>query len=233
MQLGRPRLPGETISAYELRESFDQLVDSAEFIVMAKMEREVARIAVAVDHLEAMKPRRVVDAGCSSGLFLGFLANFFSGMRFVGNDISPKSIALAKERLARLRVTNAEAIVCDHAELDAHVAEPVDVVILKDVFYGSELLPARHTYDDPEEWTKIFATDRVIAKRRGMLRGLTSRMRVGGTLLIIQPAGRGDHDAYQAVCAELGLTEVPSARRIIPGGATPAFTDIMLFRKSS
>jgi len=72
---------------------------------------------------------RVLEIGCGIGTVTGLLADYLSGGRVVGVDISPKSIELAKENLKQK--SNAEFFVSDMSSFSYSLK--FDVVLLPDV----------------------------------------------------------------------------------------------------
>lgn len=60
-----------------------------------------AILAELTEHIRALRPRRVLDAGCGVGLDLAFLAVRFPDTTFVGTDLAPEMIRRARARCAR------------------------------------------------------------------------------------------------------------------------------------
>jgi 2-polyprenyl-3-methyl-5-hydroxy-6-metoxy-1,4-benzoquinol methylase len=55
-------------------------------------------LSILEDHLDALKPQKVLDLGCGIGKITAHLATKFPDIHFTGMDISEKGIQLAKEK---------------------------------------------------------------------------------------------------------------------------------------
>jgi 2-polyprenyl-3-methyl-5-hydroxy-6-metoxy-1,4-benzoquinol methylase len=66
---------------------------------------------------------RVLDVGCGSGRILNRLAALYPNSRYVGMDLSPEAIGIARQEAAQHGLRNAEFIVQDLSDFD-QTAEP-------------------------------------------------------------------------------------------------------------
>ena len=87
----------------------------------------------AVDQISALRPRRILDIGCGTGLFLTRLAPLCD--RYVGTDVSAVALADLQARVARagLDPARVELRRQDAADLTGLTDERFDVVILNSV----------------------------------------------------------------------------------------------------
>ncbi len=82
----------------------------------------------------------VADIGCGSGHAINLLARAYPGSRFVGYDFAPEAIDAARAEAAAWKLTNAEFVVRDVADLG--VQEEYDVVTAFDAIHD-QAHPAR------------------------------------------------------------------------------------------
>lgn len=75
----------------------------------------------------------ILDAGCGDGVLLCFLAHTFPGTRWLGVDIRPEAIELAKKRVEQLRLGNVTLVNHDVFDLTRQYPEAFDAVILRNV----------------------------------------------------------------------------------------------------
>jgi glycosyltransferase involved in cell wall biosynthesis/2-polyprenyl-3-methyl-5-hydroxy-6-metoxy-1,4-benzoquinol methylase len=76
----------------------------------------------------------VLDYGCAHGHFTNYLAQKFPNINFIGIDVSPKAIAVAKHKAAEMKLTNVNYLEQDW--LDKHRARthpPCDGIILGEI----------------------------------------------------------------------------------------------------
>lgn len=91
---------------------------------------QVNSIALCAAMIETFEPRRVLEAGCTSGIATVFFAKQFPHISFLASDYSSGMIAVTEERIVKTRVSNARTIFAEHAELQIHVVpQSVDMVI--------------------------------------------------------------------------------------------------------
>lgn len=72
---------------------------------------------------------KVLEIGCGIGTFTGLLSKYINKGNVLAVDLSPKSIEIAKERLAKFN--NTEFIACDVTETEFN--NQYDVIVLPDV----------------------------------------------------------------------------------------------------
>lgn len=239
--------PGSFISSEEIGASYDVIAPHEEVLSMIDLENEAHKIAYTVELIEGRRPRRVIDAGCGVGLTLGFLSGAFPKVQFIGYDVSPQSVERARQRLARLRCSNAETLVCEHQKAGEKIGTAIaDLVFTKGSFgSGNELVPNYTTFADLEEWKGLMERDSAMGRRRVDLNSFAMMLRPGGVYLNLQAVTAAEHFVFVSQLYELGLVEVQKARRLFPspmkekllgylshGLLGRPFTDAMLFKRS-
>lgn len=90
----------------------------------------------------------VLDIGCESGFMTAFLAMYFPDIHITAIDRSERAIAVARERLERLGITNVQFKVADIKDLDEQydtvismrtLAENIDIDVVQwEIFDGAD-----------------------------------------------------------------------------------------------
>ena len=93
---------------------FDNLASQHDGYILRESKMDVAKT---IAYLERwISGERVVDAGCATGIYLGYLAQVMNAT-FIGYDISPRMIACAQQRKRRLSLDNMTVFVMSHDKL--------------------------------------------------------------------------------------------------------------------
>lgn len=199
--------PGSAVSEEEIRVCYDTIAPHAETLSLVDPEYQAHRVRFLVEKISAAKPTTVVDAGCGVGLALGFLASTFPRVRFIGYDLSPRSVERAEKRLRRLRCGNAEVVVSSHQDAPKVIAARADLLFtMGSLGGGREFLPARSTFDEEHEWRALLACDPVVQKRTEDLAAICRLLTPDRTYINIQPVTEDEYRLFIVVAETANLT---------------------------
>ena len=228
-------------SDVEVGAYFDAIVGGAEAMVMDPESHIVSQaneMDLIIEPIEALHPTTVVDAGCGVGLTLGFLATRYPQTRFVGYDLSNRSIDRARQRIAYLGCKNVELFVASH-EQAANRIKDANLVFTENSYSNRlELFAVGSQFPTVESWLVFAMSDRTTREYGMRLRWFAKMLAHSGTYLCVQPM-LGDHSAiFMLYCKIVGLVKNETIRRLLPSetrdaaGYEQAVTDIMVFRKT-
>ena len=116
----------------------------------------------AVRSLIVGRPKRVLELCCGTGLLLQELSAAYPGTEFVGSDISPKMVELARKRLRAAR--NVVIFQQDWInELTSEWNAEFDVIIVKNALHLLDNLPERLAAlrRVSQEWTNLIVIETI------------------------------------------------------------------------
>lgn len=178
-------------------------------MLLSAFAKEATAIAYLAMQIEALEPTHVVDAGCGTGLPLGFLAPTFPDVRFTAYDCSSAMLAVARRRIASLGVRNVELHVADHAHVGAVLApNTAGLCFTKSALStGSFSIPDFTTAPLPiAAWEEFFAMDPTMQQWLQTLAALAEIIRPDGVFIDIGEMTRRVAWMTIEICALAGLS---------------------------
>lgn len=156
---------------------------------------ELETLRFLATHIEAVRPQTVVDAGCGTGLDLGFLVSQFDS-DFIGYDISENMIGCAGPRIFRhcLNRDKVRLFTASHVQAASRIKRAsADLVIAKcsidevglEIDFSQAASPAL-----AREF--FFKNDPVFARLRRHAKAFFSMLKPGGGLILINSAENPD-----------------------------------------
>lgn len=192
---GPPSL--EAIRAYE-----DSVAPYYDLKLMSAYELEREVIAYLAGEVARIRPRRVVDAGCGTGLALSCLAALFPRISFVGHDLSKEMMRRARARVRRLNLKNVHCFAAAHEELPERLKPAsVDLLFTKcSLGEGTYIIPDFSDAPIPHMARDEFlAGDPTMARWRATLEAFRAVLAPGGIFI-----DAGQHcDAAVAALADI------------------------------
>lgn len=93
-----------------------------------------------LETVESLKPRKTLELGCYNGILLNYLAELYTGEKFVGIDVEEKIIGFANERFKR---SNLDFITLDYKDIFT-LSNKFDFIF---TLFGVESIPSDIKFD--------------------------------------------------------------------------------------
>ncbi len=199
------------VTPERLSACFDQVSLNLEADRMFHSHETVNEIACIADAIARNGINRVIDAGCGSGLDLGYLAQRFSRVEFIGYDFSPAAIDLARKRMTRLKRKNVRLEVCAHDQAAERFGqESCDLVYAFGSLFTGIAFPEREIDGDMGAWAEQQRRDPYVIEHRVILGNFSALLVPGGSCHIGATLEEGRHLMVKTIARQQRLIEVRS-----------------------
>ncbi len=195
----------------EVRAHSDALAPYYELTLSCRFDIEVLALTWLATHIEASRPQLVVDAGCGTGLALGFLAEAFPKVGFGAYDCSPLMAEICRARIERLGVQNVRGpYVAAHRERKPWLRRgTADLVVTKCAFDASHIAVIDFDAAPSPSLARehFYGADPVARHWRMTLRSLAALLKFGGRYVSISPESPGIQDIIMGLAWRAGLED--------------------------